>query len=60
MAKTYVPTLVAVARVSHKYGTRWQDKLAASLTSEQYTCLLTWIAATAALLQCITAPPPGP
>ncbi len=60
MSKTYVPTLVFVARLGHKYGTRWQDKLAANLTPTQYTCLLTWIAATASLLSCITSPPPGP
>lgn len=55
-AKTYIPTLVFWAHFGHKYATRWQDKLTASLTTEQIACLTAWISATATLLACITKP----
>jgi hypothetical protein len=58
--KTYIPGLWLIASAGHRYGTRWQSQLSAGLTTDQYTCLLSWIAATAALLQCITKPAPGP
>lgn len=60
MAKTYVPTLRLVSNTAYKYGTRWQSKLEQNLTSEQYTCLTTWLAATLALLICLGNPPPNP
>jgi len=56
MARTYIPQLSFWAHFGHKYATRWQPKLEQSMTSDQYTCLLTWISATAALLICLGAP----
>lgn len=57
MAKTYVPTLRFLANQGYKYGTRWQTKLEGSMTGEQYSCLVTWLSATLALLICLGATP---
>lgn len=58
MAKrTYIPGLNFWAHFSYKYSTRWQAKLQASLSSEQYACLVAWISATATLLICLGSPP---
>jgi hypothetical protein len=58
--KTYVPGLILVAKLSHKYATRWQEKLAGNLTSDCNTALLNWITATATLLICLGTPVEGP
>lgn len=51
--KTYVPTLKFWLHFGHKYATRWQSKLEASLSATCYSKLLTWISATADLINCI-------
>lgn len=45
--KTYVPGLRLILYTAHKYATRWQSRLATSLTTEQYTCLVSTIQALA-------------
>jgi len=45
--RTYVPVLRIVLGRAHRYATRWQPKLQASLTEPQYTCLVAVIAALA-------------
>lgn len=45
--RTYVPALRAVLYTAHKYATRWQSRLAEHLTTEQYNCLVSTIAALA-------------
>jgi len=59
-SKTYIPQLLFWAKFSHKYMTRWQTKLEANLTTEQYACLTAAISALQALLICVGAPTPGP
>lgn len=51
MSKTYVPGLRVVLEAAYKYGTRWQQQLATSLTAEQLACLQTTVTALAACLQ---------
>jgi len=50
-AKLYVSGLRAVLGTAHKYATRYQTQLSVNLTSPQYTCLLSVIAALADCLQ---------
>jgi len=47
MAKTYVEGLRLVLAAAHKYGARWQTKLEANLTGDQYSCLVSTLAAIA-------------
>jgi hypothetical protein len=58
--KTYVPRLRIVLGVAHKYGTRYQAQLSGSLTSDQYTCLTSTLAAIAACLTLLGVTPPTP
>jgi hypothetical protein len=48
--KTYVDGLRAAAFVAHKYATRYQSQLSASLTADQYAALIDFITCVAALL----------
>jgi hypothetical protein len=48
--RTYIPELKAVLSEAHRYATRWQPKLEAGLTTEQYNCLVATIEAIAACL----------
>lgn len=59
-AKTYVPGLRFVADVSQRYATRYQKQLSASLTTDQYTALLAFIACVADLLSKLGPNPIGP
>jgi len=43
--KTYIPGLRLVLKTAHRFATRYQSKLSGSLTSEQYTCLVSTIQA---------------
>jgi len=52
MSKTYVPTLRIVLRAAYRYATRWQPKLAETLTTQQAECLSAVIAA---LYECLLA-----
>lgn len=56
MIKTYVVGLRLALKAAHKYGTRWQPQLAISLTSDQYTCLVSTLSALAACLQLLGTP----
>lgn len=55
--KTYVPHLRFVLDVAYKYGSRYQPQLAATLTSEQATCLASTLSAIA---QCLILLGPNP
>jgi len=50
MAKSYIPSLRFIVSGSHKYATRYQAALSASLTPTQYTALLSFISCCAELL----------
>lgn len=54
--KTYVPGLRFILYAAHRYATRWQSKLAGSLTTEQYTCLVSTIQAIADCLALLGSP----
>lgn len=54
MAKTYIPTLVLVARALTKYIGRWYDPLVENLTTEQAAALDNCLACVNALLSLIT------
>jgi hypothetical protein len=54
--KTYVPALRIVLYTAHKYATRWQSRLQGSLSTEQYTCLVSTIAALADCLALLGQP----
>lgn len=56
MIKTYVWGAVTAAEATHKYLTRYQPKLSATLTTDQVTCLVNLIAALATFLACVTKP----
>lgn len=56
--RTYVPVLRAVLYTAHRYATRWQSRLQGSLTSEQYTCLVSTIQAIADCLALLGQPVP--
>lgn len=43
--RTYIPTLRFVVKKAHKYATNHQKALEGSLTTDQYTALLTLITA---------------
>ncbi len=43
--RTWIPGLREVLKTAHYYGTRYQTQLSRSLTSEQYTCLLSTLQA---------------
>jgi len=60
MAKTYVPTLRFIVTNVHKYATRYQPTLASSLTTSQYTALLSFISCCATLLAELGAAPINP
>lgn len=55
--KTYVEGLRIVLNAAHKYGTRWQPQLAANLTGDQYSCLLSTLTA---ILECLVLLGPQP
>jgi hypothetical protein len=57
--KTYIPQLLKEFSEAHRYGTRWQEQLHASLTTAQYTCLLDALTAIASCLAAINAPEIG-
>lgn len=58
--KTYIPALRLVLKAAYRYGTRWQTQLSGSLTSEQYTCLLSTLNAIADCLALLGEETPGP
>jgi hypothetical protein len=58
--KTYVPQLRVVLNIAHRYATRWQPKLEASLTEEQYACLVDVITAIATCLALLGEATPEP
>jgi hypothetical protein len=45
--KTYIPGLRLVLKTAHRFMTRYQSKLAGSLSPTQYTCLVSTIQAVA-------------
>jgi hypothetical protein len=45
--KTYIPGLRFVLKTAHRFMTRYQSKLAGSLSPAQYTCLVSTIGAVA-------------
>jgi len=55
--KTYIFGLSLVLKAAHKYMTRYQAQLQGSLTSEQYTCLVSTIEALADCIVLIPTPP---
>ncbi len=57
--KTFVPTARFWIAFTHKYLTRWQAKLQANLTAEQYTCVTSLITALADCLVLLVPPAPG-
>lgn len=59
-SKTYIPGLRFVLGQAHKYGTRWQTQLAATLTEEQYNCLTSTLTAIAACLALLGKATPAP
>lgn len=59
-SRTYIPQLRIVLRIAHRYGTRYQDTLANTLTAPQYTCLLSVINAIADCLALLEEPVPEP
>lgn len=59
-SKTYVPTAIFWIHFTHKYLTRWQAKLQANLTTEQYNCVVDLIQALASCIVLISPPAPGP
>lgn len=59
MTKTYIPTLRVVVASAYRYGSRWQPKLEAGMTTEQIACFVTWLSATLALIGCLGPAPIG-
>jgi hypothetical protein len=59
-SRTYIPVLVYVLRKAHQYATRWQPQLAANLTEQQYTCLVSTIQALADCLVLLDVGSPAP
>jgi len=57
LAKTYDFTLRLVIGSAHRYATRYQTKLAGTLSAPQYTCLVAFISAAA---ECLAALGPQP
>lgn len=43
--KTYIPGLRLVLGIAHRYMSKWQSQLSGTLTTAQYTCLLSTITA---------------
>lgn len=60
MAKTYVEGLRIVLNEAYKYGTRYQNKMAAHLTSDQLACLTSTLSAIAACIQLLGPTPINP
>lgn len=58
--KTYVPGLRLVLYAAHRFATRYQARLSGSLTSEQYTCLVSTIQALADCLALLGETPITP
>lgn len=58
--RNYVPALIIVLKTAHKYATRYQAQLSASLTAPQYACLVSTIQALADCLSLILPTPPTP
>lgn len=58
--RTYVPALRVVLYAAHRYATRYQSKLSAALTTEQYTCLVSTIQALADCLALLGVEPVEP
>lgn len=50
MARTYIPTLITIARLLAKYIGRWYDVLTANLTTEQVTAVDNCLACVNSLL----------
>lgn len=55
--KLYISGLRAVLGQAHRYGTRYQSKLAVNLTEAQYNCLVDVLAALASCLALLGANP---
>lgn len=57
--RTYVPGLRLVLYAAHRFATRYQATLSSTLTTEQYTCLLSTITALADCLAVLGQATPG-
>lgn len=57
--RTYIPGLRLVLKAAHRFGTRYQTQLQGSLTSDQYTCLLSTLNAIADCLVLLGEPTEG-
>jgi hypothetical protein len=49
-SRTYLPGLRIVLGTAHRFGTRYQSQLSAALTTDQYNCLVSTLAAIASCL----------
>lgn len=58
--KTYQIGLYLTLKTAHRYIARWQPKLQASMTTEQYTCLVAVLDAIVECLPLITPAIPSP
>lgn len=58
--KTYVPGAVNVAKVAHRYLTRYEVQLKGNLAAEEEACLVALIASLAEFLACVLKPNPEP
>jgi len=58
--RTYLIGLYLVLNASYRYISRWLPKLEASMTSEQFTCLIAVLDALQACLPLILPAPPIP
>lgn len=58
--KTYVPGLRLILKAAHRYATRYQAQLNTILTVDQYTCLVSTIAAIGACLALLGETPIEP
>lgn len=57
--RTYAIGLYLAFNAAYRYATRWQPKLQASLTAQQYQCVQAVIAALTECLPLIQPPPPN-
>lgn len=58
--RTYIPGAVSVAKVAHRYLTRYEEKLRPNLGEEEKTCLTALILALAEFLACVITANPNP
>jgi len=58
--KTYLVGLWLVLSAAYRYSSRWQPKLQASMTEQQFACLTAVITALGECLPLIAPGPPNP